>query len=592
MNGAHQQDVQGRFGVVSATDRLAASAGMAMLEAGGNAFDATIAAAFVIQVVEPHLCGPGGEVTAVFCARDDGYPRVLCGQGPAPAGASPEHFAGLGLRLVPGTGVLSAPVPGAFDAWMILLRDYGTKSVAEVLDAAIGYAEHGWPLLFGTAARIVTMERLFREDWPTSAAVYLRNGPPPTAGTVHHNPSLASTYRRIVAEAEAVGGNRERQIEAARRVWYRGFVAEEIERFAAVSHRDPTYGELSGVITATDLADYTASYDIPAMLDWRDWTVCKPGAWSQGPVFLQQLALLDGFGELVSAIGSPRYMHVMIEAAKLAYADREAFYGDVPGVPLADLLSAGYNDGRRRLIGEAASWEIRAGSPGGRVPRLPALMPRTLEAVPDIEQAIIEATRARVPATRGDTCHVAVADRWGNVVAATPSGGFLMNSPIIGGLGFPLSTRLEMTWLEEGLPNRLAPGKRPRTTLSPTLAMRDGEPVLAFGSPGADQQEQWSLLFFLAVNSGLGLQAAMDSPMWHTNHLASSLYPHETFLGEVDVEATAPESAIEELRRRGHKVTVHKTASSRLCAVGRDPATGTLSAAADTRWDQAHACGR
>jgi gamma-glutamyltranspeptidase / glutathione hydrolase len=592
MNSAGRSEVQGEFGVVSATDRFAASAGMAILENGGNAFDAVVAAAFVMQVVEPHLSGPAGEVSGVFFARSDGYPRVLCGQGPAPAGATPEHFADVGLSVVPGTGVLSAPVPGAFDAWMLLLRDYGTKSLREVFDAAIGYAEAGHPLLFIANRHIGRLESVFREHWPTSAAVFLPGGKVPSVSQTFRNPGLAATYRRILTEAEAAGGGRERQIDAARRAWYQGFVAEEIERFADAAHGDPTFGTLRGVITAADLCRYEASFEKPVTLDWREWTICKPAAWTQGPVFLQQLALLDGFDNLRHSAESAEYVHVTSEVAKLAYADREVYYGDVPGVPLAELLARDYADQRRKLISECASWHMRPGSPCGRDPRLPALVPRSPEDVPRVEEAIRRATRDRLPAASGDTCHVAAADRWGNVVATTPSGGFLMNSPVIDSLGFPLSTRLEMTWLEGGLPNTLTAGRRPRTTLSPTLALRDGQPALGFGTPGADQQEQWSLLFFLAVNSGLDLQSAMDGTRWHTNHLASSLYPHQTILGQIEIEGSAPEPVIAELRRRGHEVIVRKPASlGRLCAVGRDPATGRLFAAADSRFGQAHACG-
>jgi gamma-glutamyltranspeptidase / glutathione hydrolase len=590
MNGGGPEG-SGDFGVVSATDRYAALAGMTMLERGGNAFDAVVAAAFVMQVVEPHLSGPAGEVAAVFFARSDGYPRVLCGQGPAPSGATPDHFACLGLAIVPGTGVLSAPVPGAFDAWMLLLRDYGTQSLREVLDQAIGYAENGHPLLFATALQIGAMEQVFRDDWPTSAAVYLPDRALPDVGQMFRNRDLAATYRRILTEAEAAGADREQQIEAARRAWYQGFVAEEIERSATSAHCDPTFGSLTGVITAADLAGYEATYDTPATLDSRGWTVCKPGAWSQGPVFLQQLALLDGFDHGAPGAPSVEHIHVTVEAAKLAYADREAYYGDVPEVPVRGLLAPEYTADRRRLIGESASWRMRPGAPEGRRPRSPALVPTSVESALEVEEAIGRATNGRPAGPGGDTCHVAAADRWGNVVAATPSGGFLTNSPVISPLGFALSTRLEMTWLEKGLPNTLAPGRRPRTTLSPTLVLRGGEPVLAFGTPGADQQDQWALLFFLSVRAGLDLQAAMDSRMWHTNHLARSLYPHRTRLGQVEIEGSASEPVIAELKRRGHEVVVRKPASlSRLCAVSRDPSTGRLSAAADTRHGQAHAC--
>src|SRR5487761_301427 len=337
---ARPADIEGRFGVVSATDGFAARAGMAMLESGGNAFDAAVAAALVMQVVAPHLCGPAGEGTAVFFAREHGSPLVLCGQGPAPHGATPDHLGSLGLGLMPATGVIAAPVPGAFDAWMILLRDYGSKSLEEVFDAAIGYAESGYRCFFDKL--INRLADVFRSDWPTSAAIYLPEGRVPDQGMVLRNPDLANTYRRILSEAAAGGGSREHQIEAARRAWYHGFVAEEIEKFAARTYRDPVFGMLPGLIAGSDLAGYSATYEAPAALDWRGWTICKPDIWSQGPVFLQQLALLGDYADLPEDIESAEYIHVLTEAAKLAYADREAFYGDLSDVPVRGLLAPGY----------------------------------------------------------------------------------------------------------------------------------------------------------------------------------------------------------------------------------------------------------
>ena len=244
-----------------------------------------------------------------------------------------------------------------------------------------------------------------------------------------------------------------------------------------------------GLLTGDDLAGWQASVEAPVELDYAGWRVSKTGPWGQGPVFLQQLALLSRFD--LGSLGreSADFVHVVVECAKLAFADREAWYGDpaFSDVPLDDLLSAGYAEERARLVGDEASGELRPGSPGGRSPRLPRI-PIAAEAAPGIGE----------PTRRGDTCHVDVVDRWGNVVSATPSGGWLDGSPVIPGLGFCLGTRGQMFWLEEGLPNSLEPRKRPRTTLSPTLARRDGE-TLAFGTPGGDQQDQWSLVFFLTL---------------------------------------------------------------------------------------------
>jgi gamma-glutamyltranspeptidase/glutathione hydrolase len=290
-------------------------------------------------------------------------------------------------------------------------------------------------------------------------------------------------------------------------------------------------------------------------------------------------------------------VHASVEATKLAMADREAWYGDVENVPVGELLSSTYAAGRRALIGETASRDLRPGSPGGRPPRLPEFV-TTLSAAerPATRElaGIGEPTVDTRGTTRGDTCHVDVVDRWGNLVSATPSGGWLQSSPVIPDLGFALGTRAQMFWLEPGLPNSLAPGKRPRTTLTPSLALRGGVPTLAFGSPGGDQQEQWQLCFWLRhVHQGLDLQAAIDAPAWHTTGFPSSFYPRETVPGEMVVESRLGDDVIAELRRRGHDVTVSGPWTlGRLSAVSRDPETGILRAAANPRGMQGYAAGR
>ncbi|OPC79202.1 gamma-glutamyltransferase [Embleya scabrispora] len=578
--------VRGTFGVVSTTHWLASQSAMAVLEDGGNAFDAAVAAGFVLQVVQPHLNGPAGEVPIIL-APVGGAVRVLCGQGPAPQGATIEHYRSLGLDLVPGTGPLAAAVPGSFDAWLTLLRDHGTKPLAEVLTYAIGYAESGHPVSPLLAATVARMREQFETEWTTSAEVYL---PAPETGTLFRNPALARTWRTLLRAC--AGGTREAEIEAARRIWREGFIGEAVADFAAKPAMDTSGRRHASTLVGDDLVRYAASYEEPAGHDWRGWTVYKPGAWSQGPVFLQQLALLsDEFG-----YDDPEYVHILVEGTKLAMADREAWYGDAAPVPLDDLLSGGYNAGRRAMIDARASHELRPGTPGGRIPLLPGL---------PVAQGEAPAASIRPPGTgeptvradgvtRGDTCHLDVADRWGNLVSATPSGGWLQSSPAIPGLGFPLGTRLQMAWLEPDLPNSLTPGRRPRTTLSPSIAARDGVPVLAFGTPGGDQQDQWSLHFFLAVAlGGLDLQAAIDAPNWHTASFPGSFHPRTMSPGSLTVESRLGDRAITALRERGHLVTVDEPWSQgRLCAVARDPHTGVLSAAADSRGVQGYAVGR
>ncbi|MEU2564516.1 gamma-glutamyltransferase [Streptomyces longispororuber] len=600
--------LQGTFGMVSSTHWLASQSAMAVLESGGNAYDAAVAAGFVLHVVEPHLNGPAGEVP-ILLAPADGPVRVLCGQGVAPAGATVAHYRdGLGLALVPGTGPLAAAVPGAFDAWMLLLRDHGTLRPADVLKYAIGYAEDGHAPVERVGATVAAVRELFETEWTSSAEVYLPGGAPPAPGELFRNPRLAATWRRLLAEAEAAGGaDRVAQIEAARAVWRSGFVAEALVRQAARPTLDTSGERHTGTLTAADLANWSATYEDPVTYDWRGWTLCKAGPWSQGPVFLQQLALLP---DTLPAYGSAAYVHLLVEGCKLAMADREAWYGDAADVPLKELLSAAYNAERRALVGAEASYELRPGRPGGREPRLAS---RAREAASGASaydaQGILagtgaaagagEPTVARNGATQGDTCHLDVVDRWGNMVAATPSGGWLQANPVVPELGFPLGTRLQMTWLEEGLPNTLTPGRRPRTTLTPSLALRDGVPVLAFGTPGGDQQDQWQLHFFLAaalrdpVRGGLDLQGAVDAPNWHNDAFPGSFYPRGMRPGSVTLESRADPAVVAELRARGHDVTVGEPWSEgRLCAVARDPRTGVLSAAANPRGMQGYAVGR
>jgi gamma-glutamyltranspeptidase/glutathione hydrolase len=359
----------------------------------------------------------------------------------------------------------------------------------------------------------------------------------------------------------------------------------------------------TGTLTAADLAGWSATYEEPATYDWDGWTLCKAGPWSQGPAFLQQLALLPPHAADLPAYGSADYVHRLVEGTKLAMADREAWYGDADEVPLGTLLSEPYNAERRALITEDASRELRPGRPDGRTPRISAHATAVAAGetghLPPPRAGAGEPTVAKDGGTRGDTCHIDVVDRWGNMISATPSGGWLQSNPVVPELGFPLGTRLQMMWVEEGLPNSLTPGRRPRTTLTPSLALRDGVPVVAFGTPGGDQQDQWQLHFFLAlalrenVRGGPDLQGAIDAPNWHTDSFPGSFYPRGMVPGGLTVEGRTDPAVVEELRRRGHEVTVGDDWSEgRLCAVARDPRTGVLSAAANPRGMQGYAVGR
>ena len=551
MSFTTRPELRGTFGAVASTHWLASHTGMAVLERGGNAFDAACAAGFVLQVVEPHLNGPGGDLPAVFWSADRGEPLVLCAQGVSPAAATIDRYRSLGHDLVPGTGLLAACVPGAVGGWLRLLEEFGTWPLADVLAYAIGYAEHGYPVVAGITRTIEHTEGLLRE-WPASADLYL---PAPRPGTTFRNPQLAATWRRLLDES---GGS----VEGARRVYYEGFVADEIDRFSR---------EHGGLLTGEDMAAWRATLEPPATVDYRGLTVCKTAAWGQGPAGLQQLRLLEGFD--IGALSEAELVHVVTEAAKLAFADRDANYGDAD-VPLDRLLSREYADERRGLIGDQASGELRPGF--GRLPQI-------------VEAKL--ALGAGEP-TRGDTVHLDVADRFGNLLSATPSGGWLQSSPTIPALGWPLGSRAQMFWLEEGLPSSLAPGKRPRTTLSPGLVLRDGEPWLAYGTPGGDQQEQWALHVLLRhVDRGLNLQEAIEAPDWHTDHLISSFFPRGVALRSLAVESRVGDEAIADLRRRGHDLTVTGPWDlGRVSAVSREG--DQLRAAANPRMMQGYAACR
>ena len=582
-------ELRGSFGMVSSTHWLASQSGMAVLERGGNAFDAAVAAGFVLQVVEPHLNGLGGDLPVIlFDARRKAV-EVICGQGPAPKKATIAHFQDLGLDMIPGTGLLPACVPGAFGAWLTMLSRYGTMRLGEVLGYAIHYATAGYPVVGAISDAIARMEPVFRQEWPESARVYLSDGVP-QPGSVLRNPDLGRTYKRILDEAERAGQDREAQIDAALAAFYRGFVADAIEAHCRVAVEDGT-GRHAGLLTAADLGEWKARVEPPVSLKYRKATVHKTGPWGQGPVFLQQLALLQGTGLERMDFLSSEHIHTVTEVSKLAFADREAWYGDpdYTDVPLSALLDSSYADERRKLVSDRASLELRPSSVKGRKPTLPPWASSPAEVVGASARDAVSISNPL-----GDTCHVDVVDRDGNMVAATPSGAWLQSSPVIAGLGFCLGTRAQMFNFVEGHPNALHPGKRPRTTLSPTIVMRGSEPWLAFGTPGGDQQDQWSLEFFLAhAIFEQNLQEAIDAPMFHNRHFPSSFFPHESYPGDLLVEDRVDPAVASSLRERGHRLELQDGWSlGRLCAVAVDPATGQLLAAANPRGMQGYAAGR
>lgn len=586
-------EIAGTFGVVASTHWIASQVGMAVLERGGNAFDAACAAGFTLQVVEPHLNGPGGDCPIILHSARDDRQQVICGQGPSPAAATIEKFESMGLDLVPGTGLLCAVVPGAFDAWLTMLERHGTWRIADVLGFAIGYAQHGYPLVPRIPAAITAVQPLFATEWRSSAAVYLPGGNVPLPGTLFTNRDLAATYTRIVKES--AGGAREAEIGRARALWYQGFVAEAVGTFfAETAVLDTSNQRNRGLLSAQDFATWRATVEAPLACEYGRHTVLKCGAWSQGPAYLQTLALLKGLDlGAMDPVGAD-FVHTVVEAQKLAFADREAFYGDPDfcDVPMDVLLGDAYNAERRKLITAQASMELRPGSVPGHAGWVDHEAHLRSAASYGSNYGAGEPTVARLGASGGDTCHVDVIDSAGNMVSATPSAGWLQSSPVVPGLGFPMGSRGQMFWLKPGLPNSLEPKKRPRTTLSPSFALKDGRPWMAFGTPGGEQQDQWSLTFFLRmVHHGLNIQQSIDAPCFHTEHWPSSFWPRGARPGRVVIEDRFGTHVADDLTGRSHAVELGAPWSEGRLAAARIE-DGKLMAGANPRGMQGYAVGR
>ena len=593
-------EINGSFGVVSSTHWIASAVAFGVLEQGGNAFDAAVAGGFTLHAVEPHLNGPAGDMSLLFYDALKQKPWALCGQGPAPAGATIAHYRQQGLNLVPPTGLLATVIPGAFDAWLLLLRDYGSWPLARVLAPAIHYLQHGVPVLPRIHEQIATIADFMRQHWPDSAAVYLPDNQPPATGGLLKNPLLAATWSKLIKQAEAASHDRDEQIEAARHCWAQGFIGAAIDDYCRHAEMMDSSGQPhKAVLKGDDLANWRASYDTPATTEYGDYTLCKCGVWSQGPVALQTLNILSGFDLAAMDPVGDEFVHTVVEAMKLAYADREAYYGDPEfvTVPLQQLLAPDYAKQRRQLMGEKASLELQPGQIDGFNITIPE--PATLteaELAMMLQMGIGEPTMAKSTANlstrNSDTCHIDVIDRYGNMVAAMPSGGWLQSSPLISTLGFPLNSRAQMFWLQEGLPASLAPGKRPRTTLTPSLLMREDKPYMVYGTPGGDQQDQWQMIFLLRhLNHGFNLQEAIDLPSLHSEHFPSSFFPRNATPGRLVLEDRFPAATLTALSQRGHDVDSSGSWSEgRLCAASQWQ--GVLKAAANPRGMQGYAVGR
>ena len=632
-------EIRGTFGAVASTHWIASAVGFGILERGGNAFDAATATGFTLQIVEPHLNGPGGEVPIIVHPAGADRPRVLCGQGVAPRTATIARLREMGITRMPGTGLVPAVVPGAFGAWMQLLLEHGTMRLRDVLAPAIGYARDGYPLVRRAAESIHAVAPLFRTQWRHSAEVWLPGGDAPRPGARVAQPRIAETYSRILAEAEAAGADREVQIEAAARAFYQGFVAGAVDRFYRTEQADGAGARHPGLLTGQDMAAWRPAWEATVSADFAGVTVHKTGPWGQGPALLQALRILDGKGAADLEPGGAPWVHAVVETLKLSLADRDAWFGDPDhvDVPLERLLSPEYAEHRAALVEDTASLDLRPGEPpdepahhrtegatdtarpraagpgaparqGAHPPGAPgagsgrpgrhgasrrAVLMALAAAAEEVGPGGGEPTFADLPEVEGDTVHLDVVDRRGNLVSATPSGGWLQGSPAVPGLGFSLTTRGQMFWLDERLPSHLAPGRRPRTTLTPTVLTRDARPVAGLGSPGGDQQEQWTLgLLLRHLHQGLNLQAAIDAPLFHTAHYVSSFAPRAFTPGLVCIEERFPKAVLDDLRDRGHLLDVQPPWSlGRLCAAGFTR-SGLVRAAATPRFMQAYAVGR
>jgi gamma-glutamyltranspeptidase/glutathione hydrolase len=565
--------IMGTNGVVAAGHYLAAEAGLRMLGAGGNAIDAGVAAGLALAVLQPHQNGIGGEAPMLVYAADRGRAFAVNGHGVAPGEATIERFREMGIDLVPGDGFLPAVVPAAADAYVTALAVFGTMTLEEVSSPALELAGDGFPMYPDLRGAIEGNLPTWRKRYASSVKVFAPGGRAPGVGEVFAQPDWADAMGLMVeAERRAARRGREAALRAARDVFYRGEIAREIVRFCrATEVLDGSGKAHAGLLSEEDFASYRARVEDTVSVEYRGLTVHKCNTWCQGPVFLQQLTLLEGFDLAAMGHNAPDYIHTVVEAAKLAFADREVYYGDPEfvRVPLKRLLSKAYADRRRRLIGRSASLDDRPG-----------------RGAPSRHAPAGAAEREEWPGLHAsDTTQLDVVDRFGNMISITPSGGWFSSSPVVPGLGFPLGTRGQMFWLDPEHPNGLEPRKRPRTTLTPSLVTLEGRPWMVFGTPGGDMQDQWTLQFFLNhVDFGMGLQEAIDAPTFHSAHFPSSFYPRQARPGVVTVEGRIPEEVRRELEARGHRVEVTGDwANGMVLAVKFDGDSGVIAGAASPR---------
>jgi len=550
-------------------------AGLRMLLKGGNAVDAGAAMWFALTVLEPWIVGPAGESPILIYVSEEDRVVAVNGQGPAPKAATIEWFKENGYNLIPPDGFLPAVVPAALDAWINALSRYGTMKLEDVIEPAVELAAEGFPVTTNFERSVGRLEKRFREEWPSSAQIYLPQGRAPKIGEIFVNPDMGKTFKALAeAERKELKFGRQAGLEAARSYFYEGPIAEKVVEFIHGFRCRDTYGqEHYGLLTLEDFTEYRGRIEEPVSVDYRGYRVHKRGPWSQGPVFLQWLNLLEGFDLKGMGHNSVEYLHTLIECAKLAYADREEYYADPDfvKVPLEILLSKRYAAERCELIDpDRADMELRPGMARAK----------KLEEGERGEHA-------------SDTVQLDAADRYGNLLSATPSGGWITTSPVIPDLGFPLGTRAQMFHFDPAHAEKLAPKRRPSTTLTPSLVTRDGAPYMAFGTPGGDQQEQWTIQLFLNhVEFGMDLQEALDAPTVHTTHFPGSFHPHDAHPGEIHVEDRISSNVRDGLAARGHRVVVSGGWSHGRClAIRYDQENGIIYGAASPRTQTPYAMG-
>ena len=538
--------VMGAKGVVVSGHHQASDAGLDILKAGGNAIDAGVATVFAQAVTEFDRFGLGGEVPILIHSAAHGRVAAVNGQGQAPRKATPEWFRSNGIAAIPGDCFLPAPVPAVVGSLIVALREFGTMTLGEVLAPAIRLADEGFAVFPSYLDNLRRVEGRMRAEWPSSERVFLPGGELPKVGDLLLQKDLARTLRRLVAaERKAAGAGREAGLQAAHDLFYRGELAAEIVQFQKTFQCTDANGFTSaGLLELADFDAFRPAIEEPASTSYRGVDVYKVGFWSQGPVLLQTLNLLEAYDLRQLGHNTAPYLHLLAEAMKLAFADREWYYADPDfvGVPGQGLLSKQYAAERRKLIDlESPSLQLRPGNPypfhGEQLAHAP--IPASVAFRPD------------PPGTTGTR----VADADGNVFSATPSGGWYSTSPIIEGLGFVLGTRGQSFFLDEGRANSLQPGKRPRTTLTPTLAMKDGQPFMAWGTPGGDAQDQVNLQFLLNVlEFGMDIQAALDAPLIQILDFPPSFFPRQVQPGAMRVESRMAQSTLDALAAMGHTV--------------------------------------